>query len=117
MDDEAPVVHYDAQAGTLRVRLAGGEEISVTGLAADVPFWRGSEGEPPRGPMWLSAQQADVLGKMIDYILQKVKISAPSRQALEELSPQMAQLREELEEAAASARRPGAEPLDEEDYS
>ena|SRR5690242_14526735 len=99
MDDDAPAVRYDAAAGTLHVRLAGGEEITVAGLGPDVGFWQA--GDTPSGPLWLSAEQADVLSKMIDYILQKVRISAPSQEALQALAPQVAQLRDELQAAAA----------------
>ena len=99
MDDDAPAVRHDAAAGTLHVRLPGGEEITVAGLGPDVGFWQ--QGGAPSGALWLSAEQADVLSKMIDYILQKVRVSAPSQQALQALAPQVAQLRDELQAAAA----------------
>ena len=99
MEDEAPIVRYDAAAGTLRLRLTGGEEVAIAGLGPDLAFWRGGGAEPVSAPIWLSAKQVDVLGKMIDHILQNVRISAPSRQVLEELGPQVAQLKEELEAA------------------
>ena len=101
MDDDAPAVRYDAVAGTLHVRLAGGEEITVAGLGPDVGFWQVGGG--PSGALWLSAEQADVLSKMIDYILQKVRVSAPSQQALQALAPEVAQLRDELQAAAAGS--------------
>jgi hypothetical protein len=100
MDDDAPAVRHDAAAGSLHVRLAGGEEITIAGLGPDVGFWQ--DGSSARGgALWLSAEQADVLSKMIDYILQRVKISPPSQQALQELGPQVAQLRDELQAALA----------------
>jgi hypothetical protein len=74
MDDDAPAVRYDAAAGRLHLRLAGGEEVTVAGLGPDVGFWQDSGGTRG-GALWLSAEQADVLSKMIDYILQKVRIS------------------------------------------
>jgi hypothetical protein len=103
MDDEAPVARYDAAAGMLRLRLAGGEEVTIAGVGMDLAFWRGGGEQPASAPMWLSLEQADVLSKMIEYILQKVRISPTSRQVLEELSPQVAQLKDELEAAAAAA--------------
>ena len=103
MDDEAPVARYDPTAGTVRLRLTGGEEVVVGGLGPELPIWRVAGGVPPSGPLWLSADQADVLGKMIDYIVSKVKISAPSQRVLEELAPQVAQLRDELLAAGAAA--------------
>ena len=102
MDDDAPAVRFDAAAGTLLVRLAGGEEIAVNGLGPDVGFWQAAGGAPS-GALWLTAEQADVLSKMIDYILQKVKISPPSQQSLAALAPQVAQLRDELQAGAAAA--------------
>ena len=99
MDDDAPAVRYDPAAGTLQVRLAGGEEITIAGLGPDVGFWQ--IGGAPSGALWLSAEQADVLTKMIDYILKQVRISAPSQQALQGLAPHVAQLRDELQAAAA----------------
>jgi hypothetical protein len=111
MDDDAPAVRYDAASGTLHVRLAGGEEVTIAGLGPDVGFWQ--EGGGARGGvLWLSAEQADVLSKMIDYILKTVKISAPSRQALEMLGPQVAQLRDELQ---ADAAGPAAAYYEEDD--
>ncbi|HEY7062724.1 MAG TPA: hypothetical protein VII06_14690 [Chloroflexota bacterium] len=101
MDDDAPAVRFDAAAGTLYVRLAGGEEVAIAGLGPDVAFWQTADGGAPSGALWLSAEQADVLTKMIDYILQRVKISAASQGALEGLAPQVAQLRDELQAAAA----------------
>ncbi len=102
MDDDAPAVRYDAATGTVYVRLAGGEEVAVSGLGPDVDFWRVAGDTAAGAALWLSAEQADVLGKMIDYILQRVKISAPSQRVLEELGPQVLQLRDELQAAAAS---------------
>jgi hypothetical protein len=101
MDDEAPIARYDPTVGSLQVRLTGGEDITIVGLGPDLPLWRG-RGDTAALPLWLTAGQADVLGKMIDYILQRVKISPTSRAVLEDLGPQVGQLLDELE-AAASA--------------
>jgi hypothetical protein len=102
MDDEAPIARYDPTAGSLQLRLTGGEEITIVGLGPDLPLWRG-RGDAAALPLWMTAGQADVLGKMIDYILQRVKISPASRAVLEELAPQVGQLLDELEAATASA--------------
>ena len=101
MDDEAPVARYDAAAGTLRVRLAGGEEVAIGGLGADLAFWRGGDEEPVSVPIWVSAEQADYLNKMINYILARVPVSPGAKDALQQLSPQVAQVKDELEAAAA----------------
>ena len=103
MDDEAPIARYDPTAGTVRLRLTGGEEVVVGGLGPELPIWRVAGGQSPSGPLWLTAEQADVLGKMIEYILAKVKISPPSQAVLQELAPQVAQLRDEMVAAGAAA--------------
>jgi len=102
MDDEAPIARYDPTPGSLQLRLTGGEEITIVGLGPDLPLWRG-QGDTAALPLWLTAGQADVLGKMIEYILKTVKISPASRAVLEDLAPQVGQLHDELEEAAAPA--------------
>jgi hypothetical protein len=99
MDDEAPVARYDPTPGSLQLRLTGGEEITIVGLGPDLPLWRG-RGDAAALPLWLTAAQADVLGKMIDYILQRVKISPESRAVLQDLAPQVGQVHDELEAAA-----------------
>ena len=99
MDDDAPAVRHDAAAGSCTCARAAKNSIS---LPAAGGFWQdGSDGRG--GALWLSAEQADVLSKMIDYILQRVKISPPSQQALQALAPQVAQLRDELQAALAPA--------------
>jgi len=115
MDDEAPVVHYDAGAGAMRVRLAGGEEVAISGLGLEVPFWRHGPADALSAPLWLTAGQAEVLEKMIGYILQNVRISAGSQQALEDLSPLVGQIRDELAEAAGNAADGSASPAPDDD--
>ena len=108
MDDEAQVAHYDPVAGVLRVRLSGGEEVRLAGLH-DLSFRRSPPGEAATVPLWLSPQQADVLGKMIAHILANVRISATSRQVLEELRQPVEDVKDELAGAAESPEA-GAEP-------
>jgi hypothetical protein len=110
MDDEAPVARYDPAAGTLRLRLTGGEEVLIGGLGADLALWR-TDGEASRAPLWLTAAQADVLGKMIDYILKQVRVSAASQEALAALQPQVADVRDQLD-AAQALFSPTAPPDD-----
>jgi hypothetical protein len=102
MDDEAPVVRYEASAGAVRVRLAGGEEVVISGLGAEVPFWRHGPADALSAPLWLTAGQAEVLEKMIGYILDRVRIHPNSQQILEGLRPLVGQLRDELADAAGT---------------
>lgn len=115
MDDEAPVVRYDAGTGAVRVRLAGGEEVVIAGLGPDVPFWRQGPADTLAGPLWLTAGQAEVLEKMMVYILQHVRVSPGSQQVLEDLSPLVGQLRDELAEATGAAADGPAAAAPEED--
>jgi hypothetical protein len=43
-------------------------------------------------PLWLAPADAIVLGKMIRYILERVKITEPSREALERVLPRVDEL-------------------------
>jgi hypothetical protein len=112
--ETGPVACYNAPAGTLHVQLAGGEELTVSGLGPDLVLCRRDGPEALRLPLWLSAQQADVLVKMIDYILRSVRISPTSRQILEALAPEVQQLKGALDAARASAagQPPAAGPAD-----
>ena len=101
MDDEGGVVHYDAAAGTLRLRLEGGEEVTIAGLR-DPSFRSGGGTAPLSIPLWLNAKQADVLSKMIGYILERVNISPSSRQVLDELRPILDDHKAELDSLAES---------------
>ena len=99
MDDEGGVVHYDVAAGTLRLRLDGGEEVTIAGLR-DPSFRSGGGAAPLSVPLWLNAKQANVLGKMINHILANVRISEASRAVLEELRPQVDDKKAELDALA-----------------
>ena len=55
-----------------------------------------SDGEVQRLPLWLSRPQADVLSKMIDFILKRQPITTESRALLQELLPLVSDLRDEL---------------------
>ena len=93
-DDEGSVVWYDMAAQSVRLRLSGGEEVRI-GAIPDLQF-RALDGEVQRLPLWLSRPQADVLGKMIDFILKRQPITTESRALLQELLPLVSDLRDEL---------------------
>jgi hypothetical protein len=78
-------VSYDAQAQSLDIELDG-HSVRVTGLA-EARFTRHAEGAAPDQALWVTAEQAGVLVKMIEYILGRVKITDSSRAALEVVLP------------------------------
>jgi hypothetical protein len=65
-----------------------GPAVTVDGIVGEVVFERIM---PPDGDsalaLWLDQQQADVLSKMIRYILEKVTIRPESQQTLRDILP------------------------------
>jgi hypothetical protein len=96
------------------VRLAGGEAVEIVGLGPSLAVWCERPGEAASAPLWLSAAQADVLGKMIAYVLREVKISASSQQHLQALQPAVASLlaaHARADESIPTAAAPGGPSL------
>jgi len=85
------VVSYDPQRRSLKVRLDD-KSILVDGLGDDVVFRKQARGRPEEMALWLNRTQAEVLAKMVDYSLRKLRITDASRQALEEVLPEIQQL-------------------------
>lgn len=99
---EPPVldeVVYDPSNGRLRVRVADCG-VTISGLGEDVFFWRLDN--PPAQPLWLTHTDADILKRMVDYVLKNVKISAQAQHTLEALAPRLEALRDAL-----ARERPG----------
>ncbi len=94
-------IRYDAEAKAIEIDLDG-HSVRVDGIA-DPRFVREGNGTTAETPLWVSASEATVLVKMIEYILAKVKITASSREALDAVLPR-------VREAAAEAETPAAEP-------
>jgi hypothetical protein len=92
MLDEEPLARYDPASGRLSVRLPGGEVVEIAGLGPSLAVWCERPGEAASAALWLSAAQADVLGKMIAYVLREVKISPSSHEHLQALQPAVAGL-------------------------
>ena len=57
-----------------------------------VRFQRGDQDSPDAYGLWLDAARADVLAKMIDYILKQVRISESSTATLRGLLPEIRQM-------------------------
>lgn len=88
MEDTSPRLVYNPDDGSVVLQL-GGPAVTVDGLVGDLTFERMTpEGESALA-LWLDAGQADVLTKMIRYIVEKVRITPESKQTLTDLLPQV----------------------------
>ena len=81
------MILIDADDGAVRVELPHGEVATIEGLSPGMPVERGSQ-----RALFLDPNEAETLGKMIDYIFQKVKITQESEQALRSVRPRLDQL-------------------------
>ena len=93
MEDTSPRVVYNPDDGSVMVHTAG-PAVTVDGIEGEIGFERmTSEGDSALA-LWLDAQQADVLAKMIRYILEKVRITEESKERLADILPQVEALNE-----------------------
>lgn len=81
------MISIDADNGELRIELPHGEAATIEGLTPNVPVERGTQ-----RALFLEQQEAETLGKMIDYILDKVPIRPESEAALREVRPRLSEL-------------------------
>jgi hypothetical protein len=88
VDETSPRLVYNPEDGSVLLQL-GGPAVTVDGITGEVEFERiSSEGESTLA-LWLDPAQADVLAKMIDHIVENVRIRAESKQILTDLLPQV----------------------------
>jgi hypothetical protein len=92
---ERPPVNlrFDVATGTLAIE-TGGPSISVEELGRLAAVTRTDEDDEERLALFVSQSEADVLLKMVGYILDKVKITEGSRAALEAVKPRLESLRD-----------------------
>ena len=81
------VIQIDADDGAVRVEFAHGEAATIEGLHPGVPIERGTQ-----RALFLELEEAETLGKMIDYILDKVRIKPESETALRAIRPRLDEL-------------------------
>jgi hypothetical protein len=81
------MIQIDADDGAVRVELPHGEATTIEGLRPGVPIERGSQ-----RALFLEQSEAETLAKMIDYILDKVRIKEESEQALRAVRPRLDEL-------------------------
>ncbi len=77
------VIQIDADDGAVRIELPHGEAVLVEGVQTGVSVGRA---------LFLEREEAEILAKMIDYILEKVRIKAESEAALRTVRPRLDQL-------------------------
>ena len=78
------MIQIDAEDGAVRVELPHGEAATIEGLHPGAPVGRGTQ-----RALFLELEESETLGKMIDYILDRVKIKAESEQALRAIRPRL----------------------------
>ena len=78
------MIQIDADDGAVRVELPHGEAATIEGLHPGAPVERGTQ-----RALFLEQEEAETLGKMIDYILDKVRIKDESEQALRAVRPRI----------------------------
>jgi len=78
------VIQIDADDGAVRVEFSSGEAATIEGLHPGVPIERGTQ-----RALFLEPEEVDTLGKMIDYIREKVRIKPESEAALRAVRPRL----------------------------
>jgi hypothetical protein len=78
------MIEVDAEAGEVRIELPNGEAVTIEGLHPGTPV-----GHAAQRALFLEPDEAETLGKMIDYILDKVRIKEESEQALRAIRPRL----------------------------
>ena len=78
------MIQIDADDGAVRVELPHGEAATIEGLQPGAPVGRGTQ-----RALFLEQEESETLGKMIDYILDRVKIKEESEQALRAVRPRI----------------------------
>ncbi len=88
MTDGGVGITFNPDDGSVEIRLAG-PRLTVEGLEGEVTFERMTEDGESAYALWVEPAEAVVLGKMIRYILENVRITETSRTTLEALLPRV----------------------------
>ncbi len=78
------MIQIDPDDGAVRIELPHGEAATIEGLPASTAVERGTQ-----RALFLEQAEAETLGKMIDYVLEKVRIRAESEEALRAVRPRL----------------------------
>jgi hypothetical protein len=76
------MIQIDADEGAVRIELPNGEALTIDGVQTGVQVGRA---------LFLEREEAETLAKMIDYILEKVRIKPESEAALRSVRPRLDQ--------------------------
>ena len=88
MEDSSPRLVYNPDDGSVMLQTTG-PAVTVDGIVGDLIAAKMTpEGEEALA-LWLDEKHADVLAKMIRYILEKVPIRPESQQQLRDILPQV----------------------------
>ncbi len=91
------MIEFDPEDGTLRIEMPHGEVTTIEGLPPNAPVQH-----LERRAFFFEREEAETLGKMIDYILKQIarsslRITPESQQVLENLQPRIRELAETWE--------------------
>jgi hypothetical protein len=78
------MIEIDADGGEVRIEFPRGEAAAIDGVPPNLPVVRGTQ-----RALFLEPDEAETLGKMIRYILDKVRITQESESALRALQPRL----------------------------
>ena len=78
------MIQIDADDGAVRIELPHGEAATIEGLRPGAVVERGTQ-----RALFLEQAEAETLGKMIDYVLDKVRITEQSQEALRAVRPRL----------------------------
>ena len=81
------MIQIDADDGAVRVELSHGEAATIEGLRPGAPVERGTQ-----RALFLEPEEAETLGKMIDYVLENVRIRPESADNLRAVRPRLTDL-------------------------
>jgi hypothetical protein len=78
------MIQIDADDGAVRIELPHGEAATIEGLVPGTVVERGTQ-----RALFVDQAEAETLGKMIDYILDNVRIRPESQDALRAIRPRL----------------------------
>ncbi len=84
------MIQIDPDDGAIRVELPHGEATTIEGLPAGATVERGVQ-----RALFLEQEEAETLAKMVDYVLEKVRIRPESEAALRAIRPRLDSLFQE----------------------
>lgn len=91
--DRSPVgLRFDVATGALFIE-TGGPTVTIEDLGPLAGVTRVDEDDEERVALFVTMEEADTLLKMVNYILDKVKITEGSRSALLAVKPRLEALR------------------------